>query len=79
MHPTPRWATWTTRARIAPIAALLPLLLGGWLIGVLGTADNSVGVADNLPDGYGATEAALLADQLPEDSTSTAVVLWTAD
>lgn len=79
MHPTPRWATWTTRARIAPIAALLPLLLGGWLIGALGTADNSVGVADNLPDGYGATEAALLADQLPEDSTSTAVVLWTAD
>ena len=79
MHPTPRWATWTTRARIAPIAALLPLLLGGWLIAALGTADNSVGVADNLPDGYGATEAALLADQLPEDSTSTAVVLWTDD
>jgi RND superfamily putative drug exporter len=79
MHPTPRWATWTTRARIAPIAALLPLLLGGWLIAALGTADNSVGVADNLPDGYGATEAALLADQLPENSTSTAVVLWTVD
>ena len=79
MHPTPRWATWTTRARVAPVAALLPLLLAGWLIAALGTAENSVGVTDQLPDGYGATQAALLADRLPEDTTSTAVVLWTVD
>lgn len=77
--PAPRWATWTTRARVAPVAALLPLLLAGWLIAALGTAERTVGAADNLPDDSGSARAALLAEQLPERATSTAVVLWTAD
>lgn len=34
---------------------------------------------DNLPDGSGAAEAALLAEQLPEESSRTAIVLWTAE
>lgn len=77
--PTPpRWSTWTTRARVAPLAALLPLLLGVWLIVALGTADRTIGVDDNLPEGSGVAEAALLAERLPEQSTDTAIVLWTA-
>ena len=79
MHTPPRWATWTTRARTAPFAALLPLLLAGWLIGALGTAERTAEVTDQLPEGYGVTEATALADRLPEDTTSFAVVLWTAD
>lgn len=78
-HTPPRWSTWTTRARVAPIAALLPLLLGAWLIVALGTADRTIGVTDNLPEGSGAAEAALLAEQLPEESSRTAIVLWTAE
>lgn len=77
--PTPpRWSTWTTRARVAPLAALLPLLLGVWLIAALGTADRTIGVDDNLPAGSGVAEAALLAERLPDESTDTAIVLWTA-
>lgn len=78
-HTPPRWSTWTTRARVAPLAALLPLLLGAWLIVALGTADRTIGVDDNLPEGSGAAEAALLAEQLPEESSRTAIVLWTAE
>ena len=78
-HTPPRWSTWTTRARVAPLAALLPLLLGVWLIVALGTADRTIGVDDNLPEGSGAAEAALLAEQLPEESSRTAIVLWTAE
>lgn len=78
--PTPpRWSTWTTRARVAPLAALLPLLLGVWLIAALGTADRTIGVDDNLPAGSGVAEAALLAERLPDESTDTAIVLWTAE
>ena len=75
----PRWSTWTTRARVAPLAALLPLLLGVWLIAALGTADRTIGVDDNLPAGSGVAEAALLAERLPDESTDTAIVLWTAE
>jgi putative drug exporter of the RND superfamily len=61
------------------VAALLPLLLGAWLIVALGTADRTIGVTDNLPEGSGVAEAALLGEQLPEESSRTAIVLWTAE
>ena len=77
--PPPGWARRLTSRRLAPFVALLPLLLGGLLIGLLGTAERTVGPADELPEGSGVAEAAALADRLPDDATSTAIVLWTAE
>ncbi len=74
----PRWALRLTSRRLAPFVALLPLLLGGLLIGLLGTAERTVGPADELPSGSGVAEAAALADRLPDEAGSTAIVLWTA-
>ncbi len=74
----PRWARLLTGRAVAPFAALLPLLLGGLLIGLLGTAERTVGPADELPAGSGVAEAAALADRLPDEATSTAIALWTA-
>ena len=75
----PGWARRLTSRRVAPFVALLPLLLGGLLIGLLGTAERTVGPADELPEGSGVAEAAALAERLPDDATSTAIVLWTAE
>lgn len=77
--PPPGWARRLTSRRVAPFVALLPLLLGGLLIGLLGTAERTVGSADELPEGSGVAEAAALAERLPDDATSTAIVLWTAE
>ncbi|MBF4163312.1 MMPL family transporter [Nocardioides acrostichi] len=79
MTTPPRWSTWTTRRRVAPLAALLPLVIGVLLILGLGTAEQPTSSTDSLPAGSGAAEAALLADRLPDDATSTAIVLWTAE
>jgi len=81
MHTPPAWATTLTRRRVAPLVALLPLLLGIVAILALGTAERTVGPADELPAGSGVAEAAALADRLPDDATGTgtAIVLWTAD
>ncbi|WP_300389539.1 MMPL family transporter, partial [uncultured Nocardioides sp.] len=74
----PGWSRRLTSRRLAPLVALLPLLLGGLLIGLLGTAERTVGPADELPAGSGVAEAAELADRLPDEAGSTAIVLWTA-
>jgi RND superfamily putative drug exporter len=68
-----------TGRRTAWAMAVLPLLLAGLFIGLVGEAENEPGVTDGLPRGAESTAAAELRDQLPEDDGSTAVVLLTRD
>ncbi|GGD10132.1 MMPL family transporter [Nocardioides daphniae] len=64
--------------RTAWLVALLPLLLVGWVIS-LGEAERPTAAALNLPDGYGVTEATTLQEQLTEEESSAAILLWTAN
>lgn len=73
------WASTTTRRGIAPFVALVPLLLAIVAIVALGTADRTVGPADELPIDSGSALAAELADRLPDEASSAAVVLWTTE
>jgi RND superfamily putative drug exporter len=68
-----------TGRRTAWLVALLPLLLAGVLIGLLGEAEREAGPTDSLPRGADSTHAAELRDQLPDEDSSVAIVLWTAD
>ncbi|MGV1003567.1 MAG: MMPL family transporter [Candidatus Nanopelagicales bacterium] len=73
------WTGFATSARTAWILALLPILLGGVLMGVLGEAERDRLPTDQLPRGYDSTGAVALADELPEAEGSTAVVVFSAD
>ncbi|HCX83975.1 MAG TPA: hypothetical protein DHV14_02315 [Micrococcales bacterium] len=77
-HRSSGWIRFATGARTAWIVALLPLLIGGALIGGLGQAERERGATDQLPVGADSTQAAELAERLPQQDGSTAVVLFTA-
>src|SRR5690606_13121604 len=75
---TNRVTRFITGKRTAWIVALLPLLLGGFLIS-MGEAERPISAANALPDGFGVTEATILQEELTEGDASTAILLWTAD
>lgn len=65
--------------RTAWLVALLPLLLAGVLIGAVGEGERERTPLDTVPAGADSTEALELAEQLPEEDGSVAVVLFTSD
>ena len=68
-----------TGRRTAWLVALVPLLLAGALIGLLGEGERDAGPTDSLPRGADSTLATELRDQLPAEDASVAIVLYTAD
>lgn len=68
--PTGKAAAW--------LMALLPLLIAGALIGLLGEGERDAGATDSLPRGADSTQAAALRDALPAEDSSVAIVLWSA-
>ncbi len=67
-----------TGRRTAWAVALVPLLLAGAVVGLVGDAERSPSTVDALPTDAGSTVAASLQDELPDDASS-AVVLFTAE
>lgn len=65
--------------RTAWLFALLPILLAVALIGGVGEAEHATDSRDNLPENADSTAAAFLLDELPDEATEAAIVLWTAD
>ena len=65
--------------RTAWAVALVPLLLAVAVMTGLGEAERDATSTDSLPDGYDSTAGTALLDELPEESTTAAVVLFTAD
>ena len=65
--------------RTAWAFALLPILLAVALIVGVGEADHTTDSRDNLPENADSTAAAFLLDELPDEATEAAIVLWTAD
>jgi putative drug exporter of the RND superfamily len=65
--------------RTAWAFALVPILFALALIGGVGEAGNDADARDLLPDHADSTAAAWLVDELPDDATEAAIVLWTAD
>src|SRR6478609_6798060 len=65
--------------RTAWLFALLPILLAVALIGGLGEAKHKTDSRDNLPENADSTAAAFLLDELPDEASEAAIVLWTAD
>jgi putative drug exporter of the RND superfamily len=68
-----------TGRRTAWAVALLALLLAGLVITGVGEAERASTSTDNLPRDADSTLAVQLQDELPDEDTSTAVVLWTAE
>ncbi|WP_243058366.1 MMPL family transporter [Nocardioides sp. SR21] len=68
-----------TGRRTAWLFALLPILLAVALIGGVGEAEHATDSRDNLPENADSTSAAYLLDELPDEATEAAIVLWTAD
>ncbi|MBZ5735792.1 MMPL family transporter [Nocardioides sp. TRM66260-LWL] len=67
------------RLRLAWILPVLYLLLGGALIGAVGTSPVERGPADQLPQGYDSAEVATLLDSFPQGESEVAVVLFASD
>lgn len=74
-----RITTMITGRRTAWLFALLPILLALALIGGVGEAEHATDSRDNLPENADSTAAAFLLDELPDEATEAAIVLWTAD
>lgn len=66
-------------ARRSWIVALVGLVLGVLLIGGVGQAERDASALDNLPAGYDSTEGQALLEELPDEGSKTAIVLFTAD
>lgn len=66
-----------TSRRLGWALALLPILLAGVLIG-LGEGERDRLPTDSLPRGYDSTQAAGLADRLPDDTDQVAIVVFSA-
>ncbi|MDF1604554.1 MMPL family transporter [Nocardioides sp. YIM 152315] len=65
--------------RTAWLFAVAPILLALALIGGVGEADHEADARDLLPDDADSTAAAWQVDELPDEATEAAIVLWTAD
>ena len=61
------------------IIALVGLLLGGWMIAGLGQAERSPDSLSTLPAGFESTQGQALLGELPDEGSSTAIVLFTRD
>ncbi|HSP59754.1 MAG TPA: MMPL family transporter, partial [Ornithinimicrobium sp.] len=57
------------------IIALVGLLLGGWMIAGLGQAERTPDPLATLPAGFESTEGQALLGELPDEGSSTAIVL----
>ena len=58
-----RWLRFAVGPRTAWLVALLPLLVGGLLIGAVGEGERDRTAVDALPEGYDSTQAVVLAEQ----------------
>lgn len=65
--------------RTAWLVALLPILFALAFIGGVGEAEHRTDARDLLPDDADSTVAAWRVDDLPQEATEAAIVLWTAD
>jgi RND superfamily putative drug exporter len=65
--------------RTAWLMALVPLLVAGALIAGLGEATRETQPGDSLPEGYDSTLGTELAEELPDEDASTAVILWSVE
>lgn len=65
--------------RTAWLFALLPILVAVAVIGGVGEAQHEADSRDVLPDHADSTAAAWRVDDLPDETTEAAIVLWTAD
>jgi RND superfamily putative drug exporter len=65
--------------RTAWVFALVPILFALALIGGVGEAEHEADARELLPDHADSTAAAWLTDDLPQETTEAAIVLWTAD
>ena len=61
------------------VLALLALIVGGWLLVGVGQAERNPSPLATLPAGYDSTKGAELLQELPEEGTSAAIVLFTAE
>ncbi|ANS79651.1 MmpL family protein [Serinicoccus hydrothermalis] len=61
------------------IVALVGLLLGAAIIGGVGQAERTASALDTLPAGFDSTEGQALLDELPDEGTQAAIILFTAD
>ena len=68
-----------TGPRTAWLVALVPLLLALAIIGGVGEGEREQVSTDSLPAGYDSTAGTALLDELPAETTTAAVVLFTAD
>ncbi len=76
-HQPPRPARFISGRRTAWFVALIPILLALAAIALVPEGDHEVRATDNLPAGADSTLAVQLADSLPDDDGSVAIVLWT--
>ncbi len=76
---TQRIAARLTGRRTAWAVALLPLLVALAVLGTVGEGDRARTSTDALPDGYDSTAGTALLDRLPAETTTAAIVLFTAD
>lgn len=65
--------------RTSWFVALVPLLLALAVLGMVGEGDRDAQPTDSLPEGYDSTTAVGLQQELPEEDSSVAIVLWTAE
>jgi RND superfamily putative drug exporter len=77
--PARGWLGIATGRRTAWLLALLPILLGLFLVGFVGQADRVRLATDSLPAGFDSTSAVELAEQLPETDSKAAVIVFSAD
>lgn len=68
-----------TGRRSAWVLALVPFFLALVLIGAVGEGDRASRSTDSLPEGLDSTEGTALLDRLPEEATTAAIVLFTAE
>ncbi|NYD43899.1 MMPL family transporter [Nocardioides panaciterrulae] len=78
-RPSHRIADLLTGRRTAWAVALVPVLLAVAVMVGVGEGERTTRSTDGLPDGYDSTAGTALLDRLPRDTTTTAVVLFTAD
>ncbi|OLT43696.1 hypothetical protein BJF86_13830 [Serinicoccus sp. CNJ-927] len=69
----------TLTGRRSWIVALVGLLLGVALIGGVGQAERDASALDTLPAGFDSTQGQALLDELPDEGSKAAIVLFTAE
>ena len=68
-----------TGRRSAWVVALVGLLLAAGIVGGVGQAERDPSPLDSLPAGFESTEGQALLDELPDEGTQTAIVLFTVE